>query len=205
MSYPAISLATATVSRHRRPQKRLQTARQPPVYPNSSPDHRACNSLTPLPLSSRRPSLSIGGFGLNRLIQDLSEDQVLEAVEEAQEGRLIEELPQRAGQYKFAHMLTQETLSEELSLTRRVRLHAQIGETLEELYGAGGEVHAAELAYHFVQAETATGAEKLVKYTLLAGEQALAASAYDRAFSFSCLVGKAHHVESFAEMGIVAA
>ena len=26
-----------------------------------------------------------------------------------------------------------------------------------------------------------------------------------RAFSFSCLVGKAHHVESFAEMGIVAA
>ena len=27
----------------------------------------------------------------------------------------------------------------------------------------------------------------------------------DRAFSFSCLVGKAHHVESFAEMGIVAA
>ena len=47
MSYPAISLATATVGRHRCPQKRLQTARQPPVYPNSSPDHPACNSLTP--------------------------------------------------------------------------------------------------------------------------------------------------------------
>ncbi len=47
MSYPAISLATATVGRHRCPQKRLQTARQPPVYPNSSSDHRACNSLTP--------------------------------------------------------------------------------------------------------------------------------------------------------------
>ena len=29
------------------PLKRLQTARQPPVYPNSSPDHRACNSPTP--------------------------------------------------------------------------------------------------------------------------------------------------------------
>ena len=39
--------ATATVGRHRCPQKRLQTARQPPVYPSSSPDHRACNSLTP--------------------------------------------------------------------------------------------------------------------------------------------------------------
>ena len=47
MSYPAISLATATVGRHRCPQKRLKTAPQPPGYPNSSPDHRACNSLTP--------------------------------------------------------------------------------------------------------------------------------------------------------------
>ena len=67
MSYPAISLATATVSRHRRPQKRLQTARQPPVYPSSSPDYRACNSLTPLPLSSRCPSVSIGGFGVKEV------------------------------------------------------------------------------------------------------------------------------------------
>ena len=47
MSYPAISLATATVSRHRRPQKRLQTARQPPVYPSSSPDYRACTPSPP--------------------------------------------------------------------------------------------------------------------------------------------------------------
>ena len=47
VSYPAISLATATADRHRCPQKRLQTARKPPAYPNSSPDHRACNSLTP--------------------------------------------------------------------------------------------------------------------------------------------------------------
>ncbi len=68
MSYPAISLATATAGRHRRPQKRLQTPRQPPVYPNSSPEHRACNSLTPLPLSSRLPSVSIGGFGIRRIL-----------------------------------------------------------------------------------------------------------------------------------------
>ena len=49
--------------RHWRPQKRLQTPRQPPVYPNSSLEHRPCNFLTPLPLSSRHPSVSIGGFG----------------------------------------------------------------------------------------------------------------------------------------------
>ena len=48
------------------PPKAPADRRQPPVYPNSSPDHRACNSLTLLPLSSRRPSVSIGGFGLSR-------------------------------------------------------------------------------------------------------------------------------------------
>ena len=47
VSYPAISLATATAGRHRRPQQRLQTSCKPPAYPNPSPDHRTCNSLTP--------------------------------------------------------------------------------------------------------------------------------------------------------------
>ena len=65
MPYPAISLTTATVSRHRRPPKRLQIAAKPPIYPNSSPDHRFCNFLTPLPVSSRLPSVSIGGFGIS--------------------------------------------------------------------------------------------------------------------------------------------
>ncbi len=46
--------------------------RQPPVYPNSSPDHRACNFLTPLPLSSRRPSVSTGGFGLTLTLSSLA-------------------------------------------------------------------------------------------------------------------------------------
>ena len=56
----AISLATATVGRHRCPQKRLQTAPQPRLRSNSSPESRLVPH--PLPLSSRRPSLSIGGF-----------------------------------------------------------------------------------------------------------------------------------------------
>ena len=37
VSYPAISLSTATAGRHRRPQKRLQTARQPPILPEFEP------------------------------------------------------------------------------------------------------------------------------------------------------------------------
>lgn len=66
-------------------------------------------------------------------------------------------------------------------MTRRVRLHARIATVLEELYGSNADGHAAELAYHFAQAETVTGTDKLVQYSLLAGELALAAYAYEEA------------------------
>ena len=46
----------------------MKTVRRPP-YPKWNPGYFPCSSLTPLPLSSRRPSVSFGGFGL-RLLGD---------------------------------------------------------------------------------------------------------------------------------------
>ena len=120
---------------------------------------------------------------LGRLIEDLTGDRLLEVLEEALSAHLLEELPPSVGRYQFTHALIQETLTDELSLTRRVRLHARIAETLEELYGPEVEDHAAELAYHFAQAEAVTGAEKLVQYSLLAGDRALKVRAYEEAFA----------------------
>ncbi len=54
---------------------------------------------------------------------------------------------------------------------------------LEGLYGDSTESHAAELAHHFAEAEPMLGAERLVRYSLLAGEQALAAYAFEEALS----------------------
>jgi DNA-binding CsgD family transcriptional regulator len=124
------------------------------------------------------------GLGqLNRLMEGLSEERLLEALEEALAVRIIEEIPRVMGRYQFTHALTQQTLLEELSLTRRVRLHARIAEALEGLYGASVEEHAAELAYHFAEAETLLGSEKVVKYSQLAGEQALTSYAYEEALA----------------------
>ena len=51
--------------------RRLKTARRPPIYPKT-PGHLPCSSLThPLPLSSRRPSVSFGGFGLRGPVRRL--------------------------------------------------------------------------------------------------------------------------------------
>ena len=113
--------------------------------------------------------------------EDTSEDRLFEILEEALTARVIEELPQSVGRCQFTHALIQETLAGELSLTRRVRLHAQIAESLEEMYGADAEAHAAELAHHFSEAEAVLGTYKLVRYSLLAGDKAVAARAYEEA------------------------
>jgi len=117
------------------------------------------------------------------LMGDLNEDQMLAAMDEAVEVQLIEELPNSVGLYQFTHALIQETLFEELSTTRRARLHARIAEGLETLYGNEANAHAAELAHHFAEAQTLTGPEKLVRYSLISGEQALAAYAYEDALA----------------------
>ena len=109
---------------------------------------------------------------LGPLIEDLTEDRLLEVLEEALSARVIEELPRSVGRYQFTHALIQETLAGELSTTRKVRLHARIAEALEDVYGTEAEAHAAELAHHF--AEAAAGSAKLVHYSLLAGDRALA-------------------------------
>jgi tetratricopeptide (TPR) repeat protein len=120
---------------------------------------------------------------LKSLVEDMTEDRLLEVLEEALATRIIEELPRTLGRYQFTHALNQETLLEELSLTRRVRLHARIAQELEKLYGQHAEAHAAELAHHFGQAEAMLGPEKVVKYSLLAGEKALASYAWEEALA----------------------
>ena len=116
---------------------------------------------------------------LSRLIAEPSEEELLEALEEGLGASIIEEVPGSATGFQFCHALIQETLAGELSAARRVRLHARIGQALEELYGPDAEAHAAELAHHFGEAEPILGAKKLVRYSLLAGEQALATYAWE--------------------------
>ena len=131
---------------------------------------------------------------LSPLIEDMTEDRLLEVLEEALSARVIEELPRTVGRYQFTHALIQETLAEELSTTRKVRLHARIAETLEEFYRNDVEAHAAELANHFNQAQTVLGTDRLVRYSLLAGDRALANYANEDA--------QAHFERALNSMGV---
>ena len=83
----------------------------------------------------------------------MTEEQGLAAIDEAVSARLIEEVPGGTERFQFSHALVQRTLADELTTPRRVRLHALVAAAMEEQYGDDAGSHAAELAYHFAQAE----------------------------------------------------
>ena len=118
---------------------------------------------------------------LRTMDQTFSEEQWLSSIDEGIAAHLIEEVAKEIGRYRFSHALIQQSLREELTTSRRVRLHARVGESLEELYGGDDGDRASDLAYHFAEAEAAIGPEKVVRYSMVAGERALATHAHEDA------------------------
>ena len=119
-----------------------------------------------------------------------SGDRLLETLEEATAARIVTPAPRGVSRYSFSHALIRETLYEELSPVRRVRLHRQIAGTLERLHATRSEAQPsprtgqvlAELSYHFSQAaQDGHDVEKALTYAARAGEQAMAALAYEEA------------------------
>jgi len=113
-------------------------------------------------------------------IVDVSEDDVLEAVEEAEGAQLVAaETSQRTPRYGFVHELIRTTLVNGLSLPRRQRLHLKIADALERLRAASLESQASVLAHHLYQAGAAADAQRTAKALKLAGTRALAAAAFE--------------------------
>ncbi|MCH7801487.1 MAG: AAA family ATPase [Chloroflexi bacterium] len=141
---------------------------------------KECNRvLTTASVIGREFSLDL----LDMLIDWADEDQLLDLLEQALSTHVIEEIPRTLGRYQFSHALIQDTLSDEMSATRRIRLHARIAEGLEGLYGSDAPAHAGEIAYHFAQAEQVLGGEKLLLYSTIAGERDLDSYAYESALA----------------------
>ena len=114
---------------------------------------------------------------------------------------LVVEDEEAVRRYWFTHGLVQETLYEQLSRTRRVRLHARLAETLLGLHGPEDPEHIPELARHAWAAVPVTGAEAALPLVLAAADQAMARLAYEQAeqqlralelLESAAAVGRAH-------------
>ena len=127
-----------------------------------------------------RASAMTSGFTWDELraICDDSEDDLLDALDEALSSQLIAE--RSRGAYAFTHALIRATLYGELSTPRRVQLHRRTAEALEMLYADSIDDHLGELAAHYL-ASTGNAAEKAVEYSIRAGDRARQFFAWEEA------------------------
>jgi predicted ATPase/DNA-binding CsgD family transcriptional regulator len=118
------------------------------------------------------------------LVSDSPQEDVLAILEEAEQARIIEGLPGALGHYQFSHALIRETLYDELTAARQMRLHAHIARALEAHYRASLASHVARLAHHFFAAGQMAEAGKAVNYAMQAGARAMAMLAYEEAVRY---------------------
>jgi predicted ATPase/DNA-binding SARP family transcriptional activator/class 3 adenylate cyclase len=122
-------------------------------------------------------------FGLEALekASGLSEEELLELLDEAFAARVLAEAPGGLGRMRFSHARLRDALYDDLSTARRAQLHFRIAQALEELYAPDPEPYLAELAHHYFLAGPGGDVDKAVGYTRRAGESAVALLAYEEA------------------------
>ena len=114
-------------------------------------------------------------------IADMPEDALLDALDEAAAVALVAEVPGTVDRFAFSHALIRTTLYEELSASRRARMHRRVGEALEELTGANPGARIDELAHHWLAAAQVSDQAKAIGYARQAGDRALANLAFEEA------------------------
>jgi tetratricopeptide (TPR) repeat protein/predicted Ser/Thr protein kinase len=113
----------------------------------------------------------------------MSEDQLIDILEEALGARLIHEVPGVRDRYAFTHALVRDALYEQLTASRKARLHHQVAESLERLQPSH-EQSLADLALHYASARTPADAQKAIEYAMGAAERAASGVALEEAARF---------------------
>jgi class 3 adenylate cyclase/tetratricopeptide (TPR) repeat protein len=114
-------------------------------------------------------------------VDEADSDALLDGLEEAERARLVSSTLQDSEVFiSFSHELVRQQLLGALPNSRRRRLHARVADALETIHGTDLGSHAADIAYHLLQAG-ATDREKISRYLVMAAEGALEAAAYEDA------------------------
>jgi class 3 adenylate cyclase len=109
----------------------------------------------------------------------LGADEIEAALREAVGDRLVNE--PAAGVYSFSHALVRETLEAEVAASKRVAMHLEIAEALEQVYVDEIDRHLGELAHHFIEAAPLGEVDRAVDYATRAAAQARKRLAYEDA------------------------
>ena len=116
-------------------------------------------------------------------VSGAGEDEVLDALEEAEASRLIVPLSGRDDRRTFAHALVRSTLYEEIPTTRRLRIHRRIAEALATR-SARGVPCLDQLAHHSCEAAALGDVAGALRWARAAAEESFERLAYEEAASW---------------------
>lgn len=114
-------------------------------------------------------------------VSELPNGKAIEKIDEAIAARIVSEVPDRLGHYRFVHVLMRDTIYESLGRSSSRELHGAIGAAIEERYASRLDAYAPVLAHHFYQAVLVGSEKKAIDYLLFAAEGAAASLAYEEA------------------------
>jgi DNA-binding SARP family transcriptional activator len=114
-------------------------------------------------------------------IGDVRGERLVEAMEEAEEARIVMEVPDWPERVTFLHALIRATLYSEIAALRRLHMHEQAGRVLEELQASGRPVATAEIASHLLAALPRGDPDRAIAAARRAAEEATSLFAYEEA------------------------
>ncbi len=112
----------------------------------------------------------------------LDQEEVFDALEEAEGSRLVVPLADRDDRRAFAHALVRSTLYEEIPTTRRLRIHRRVAQALEGRAALGVQC-LDQLAHHSCEAAALGDIESALRWSREAARDAFERLAYEEAAS----------------------
>ena len=106
---------------------------------------------------------------------------VLDAIEEALALGLLVEVPSDPERFRFSHAITRQTVYDDLSQARRLRMHLQTGEAIERIHASTLDEQLSELAHHFATATSFEPTDKAIDYLVRAGKRSMEQLGYSEA------------------------
>jgi class 3 adenylate cyclase/DNA-binding SARP family transcriptional activator/tetratricopeptide (TPR) repeat protein len=143
---------------------------------------RRVNRLSEHAREALKVAAVIGHSFRSEVVEAVAGEPVIEALEEAEAIHLVIESTDDVGQFSFTHALVRATLWDDLTPTRRARVHRRVGEAIEQVYARDLGTHLPALAYHFNEGVAGGGdAGKAIDYNLRAARRAGGLVAYEEA------------------------
>ena len=114
-----------------------------------------------------------------RRASELPADELLGLLEQASHSRIVEDLVDAHGVYRFGHPTIREAIHDDLAPTQRHSLHRRVADSLAEAYADDVQARVDEIALHYFEAALDGDTEDAVRFGELAGQGAFQATAYE--------------------------